>query len=70
MTAGESITVECPECGDHFQDWYRPCANFELDPELADPGSLDCAATATCPQCGCSIRLGVMTADGEMWPRR
>jgi hypothetical protein len=69
MTAGESITVECPKCGDHFQDWWRPCANIELDPDLADPGYLDCAATATCPHCGESIRLGVLTADGDVWHR-
>ena len=49
MTAGESITVECPECGDHFQDWWRPCANLELDPELADPGYLDCAGAGDVP---------------------
>jgi phage terminase large subunit GpA-like protein len=67
MTAGEPITVECPKCGDHFKDWFRQCANLELDPDLADPGYLDCAATATCPHCGCSIRLGVLTADGDVW---
>jgi hypothetical protein len=70
MAASESITVECPKCGDHFQDWFRPCANLEVDPELADPGYLDCAATATCPHCGKTIRLGVLTADGDVWRRR
>ena len=68
--ASESITVECPKCGNHFQDWWRPCANLELDPDLGDPGYLDCAATATCPACGTSIRLGVLTADGDVWRRR
>ena len=52
MAGSEPITVECPKCGDHFQDWWRQCANIELDPDLADPGYLDCAATATCPHCG------------------
>ena len=70
MTAGESITVECPECGEHFQDWWRPSANFEADPDLADPGYLDCAATATCTHCGRTIRLGVLTADGGVFRRR
>ena len=70
MSATESITVECPKCGDHFQDWWRPCANLEADPELADPGYLDCAGTATCPHCGKTIRLGVLTADGGVWRRR
>jgi endogenous inhibitor of DNA gyrase (YacG/DUF329 family) len=70
MAATESITVECPRCGDHFQDWWRPCANLEADPDLGDPGYLDCAATATCPHCGKTIRLGVMTADGDVWHRR
>ncbi len=70
MTPGEPITVECPECGDHFQDWWRPCANLEQDPELADPGFLDCAGLATCPRCGGSTRLGVLTADGDVWRHR
>jgi hypothetical protein len=69
VRGSESITVECPKCGDHFQDWWRPCANIELDPDLADPGYLDCAAVATCPGCGTSIRLGVLTADGDVWRR-
>jgi len=59
MAKSESITVECPKCGDHFQDWWRPCANLEFDPELGDPGYLDCAAIATCPHCGETIRLGL-----------
>ena len=70
VTASEPITVECPKCGDHFEDWWRPCANLELDPELGDPGYLECAATATCPHCGKTIRLGVLTADGDVWRRR
>jgi hypothetical protein len=69
MAATEAITVECPKCGDHFKDWWRPCANLESDPDLADPGYLDCAATATCPHCGKTIRLGVLTADGDVWRR-
>jgi pimeloyl-ACP methyl ester carboxylesterase len=49
---------------------FLPGPNLELDPELADPGYLDCAATATCPHCGKTIRLGVLTADGDVWRRR
>ena len=49
MAATESITVECPKCGDHFQDWWRPCANLEVDPELGDPGYLDCAGDGDLP---------------------
>jgi hypothetical protein len=59
MRAG-SVIVECPGCGTRFEDWWRPCADLDCDPELADPGFLDCAATATCPRCGEEIRLGVM----------
>jgi hypothetical protein len=55
-------TVECPGCGTRFDDWWRPCAELDCDPELADPGYLDCAATATCPRCGDEIRLGVIAA--------
>jgi hypothetical protein len=65
-----AITVECPGCGEHFQDWWRPCTNFEADPELADPGYLDCAADATCPHCGGTVRLGVLATDEGVWRRR
>jgi len=70
MSGGEPITVECPKCGDHFEDWWRPCANLDTDPDLGDPGYLDCAATATCPHCGCSIHLGLLSGGGEHWERR
>jgi predicted RNA-binding Zn-ribbon protein involved in translation (DUF1610 family) len=58
----DSPIVECPSCGTRFEDWWRPCADMDLDcdPELGDPGFLDCAATATCPRCGEEIRLGVL----------
>ena len=55
------VTVECPGCGTRFEDWWRPSAVLDCcDPELADPGYLDCAATTTCPQCGEEIRLGLI----------
>jgi endogenous inhibitor of DNA gyrase (YacG/DUF329 family) len=69
MPATDSITVECPACGDHFQDWWRQCANLGLDPELGDPGYLECAATATCPHCGTAVRLGLLSADGGVLRR-
>lgn len=69
MGATQSNTVECPGCGLHFQDWWRPCSNFEADPELADPGSLACAADATCPHCGETVRLGVLSTDEGIWRR-
>jgi hypothetical protein len=34
--------------------------DLDCDPELGDPGFLDCAATATCPRCGEEICLGVL----------
>ena len=60
MPPATSITVECPGCGAHFQDWWRPSADVDCDPELGDPGYLDCAATAACPRCGEEIRLGMI----------
>ena len=69
MGASESISVECPKCGVHFQDYWRPCANLEADPELGDPGYLDCHADATCPHCGGTVRLGLVSADTGLWRR-
>ena len=53
----------------HFQDYWRPCANLEADPELGDPGYLDCHADATCPHCGGTVRLGLVTGDTGLWRR-
>jgi uncharacterized protein (UPF0212 family) len=56
----DSPIVECPSCGTRFEDWWRPCADSDCDPELADPGFLESAGTSTCPHCGEEIHLGVL----------
>lgn len=54
-------SVECPECGHIFEDWYRPSINADLDPEMAtDAEYMRQATTATCPSCGQVAELGVL----------
>jgi hypothetical protein len=68
----EQITVECPGCGYCFVEWTPPAAvELELgcDPQLADPGFLGCAVTATCPRCGHGVRVGgALPPERTHWP--
>jgi hypothetical protein len=68
----EQSTVECPSCGCCFVEWTPPAAvelGLGCDPQLADPGFLGSAVTATCPQCGRGVRLGrALPAEHTRWP--
>ncbi|GIW41430.1 MAG: hypothetical protein KatS3mg076_2007 [Candidatus Binatia bacterium] len=44
------IWVVCPECGQRYQDWYRPSINLTLD--SFDEEYLREATTSKCPECG------------------
>jgi hypothetical protein len=46
----EEITVQCPQCKNHYKDWLRASINLDLDEEFDDE-YLDAASSATCPQC-------------------
>jgi predicted RNA-binding Zn-ribbon protein involved in translation (DUF1610 family) len=58
------IDVRCPACGTEYETWHRPSINLDLDPGMADPAYLDEASTATCPNCGLKVRLGVLVVAG------
>ena len=45
----EDITVQCPKCGNLYEDWYRGSVNLDLDP--FDDEYLDQCSSATCPEC-------------------
>jgi hypothetical protein len=67
--SGERITVECAKCGRCFEDWTHGPVDLEmeLDPDLADPGFIQAACTATCPHCGCSTCLGSPGVEPGLW---
>jgi endogenous inhibitor of DNA gyrase (YacG/DUF329 family) len=59
----EKLTVECPKCGRVYEDWHRRSVNVGLDPSLADEEYLRETSTATCPDCGHTVEIGILIAD-------
>ena len=64
----ETIAVDCPACGQRYEDWYRASVNADLDPSLAadDEYMRECS-TATCPQCSHVVDLAVLVVEGDVW---
>ena len=71
----EEITVECPKCGHHYEDWIRGSVNLDLDP--FDSDYLESCSTATCPKCQHKVNLDVLVVedgvftwepDAPTWP--
>ncbi|MDZ7956372.1 MAG: ribosomal protein L7/L12 [Aulosira sp. DedQUE10] len=52
------ITVECPQCGQYYDAWYRASLNFQL--ENFDDEYIERISTSTCPHCSCKASLGVL----------
>jgi predicted RNA-binding Zn-ribbon protein involved in translation (DUF1610 family) len=62
----EDVTVECPNCGTIYTDWWRPSINASLDPEMAaDREYMEAASTATCPDCGWTVGFEVLIASRD-----
>jgi C4-type Zn-finger protein len=57
----EEITVECPKCGHHYEDWFRASVNLDLDP--FDAEYLESCSTATCPECRHKVNLDVLLVE-------
>ena len=55
----EKIMVQCPKCGNDYEDWYRASINLMLDD--FDEDYLRQASTATCPVWKHTVDLGVLT---------
>ena len=57
----ENITVQCPQCGHLYEDWFRASVNLDLDP--FDSEYVEECATATCPKCHRKVDLGVLVVE-------
>ena len=57
------ITIECRNCLQEYEDWYRPPVNIALDP--ADDTPPERARRSTCPSCGSTIEHGLMLVREE-----
>ena len=61
----EEITVECPKCGNLYEDWYRASVNLDLDD--FDEEYLDQCSSATCPECQHKVNLDVLVVEGGVF---
>jgi hypothetical protein len=59
----EPITIQCPECGHTFNDWYRPSVNLGLDD--FDEDYLNECSSAICPACGHKVDIDILLAEFE-----
>jgi predicted RNA-binding Zn-ribbon protein involved in translation (DUF1610 family) len=64
-TPPKQITVQCPDCGRQYEDWYRASINLDLDD--FDESYLREASTATCPDCGSVVELSTLVVKGGIW---
>ncbi len=59
----ERITVQCPQCGGQFEDWYRASLNLAI--EDFDESYIEEAGSATCPTCKHTIKLDTLIVREE-----
>lgn len=65
----EQIIVQCPGCEKHYQDWWRPSVNLDLDD--FDEEYLEQVSTATCPKCGLKVNLDTLiVGPNDIWMAR
>ena len=57
----EDITVQCPKCGQHYEDWIRRSVNLDLDP--FDSEHVEQCSTATCAECHHKVDLDVLIVE-------
>jgi endogenous inhibitor of DNA gyrase (YacG/DUF329 family) len=60
----EEIEVQCPRCNKTYRDWYRGSFNPDLG-ETWSEEYMRQATTATCPDCGHVVELGILIVRGE-----
>lgn len=60
----ECIEVECPECRNRYETYFRGSMNLSLDD--FDPDYVESMSTGTCPMCQHKVALGslVVRPDG------
>jgi len=61
----EKVVVECPSCGNRYEDWHRASINLDLDD--FDEEYLREASTATCPKCRHVVELDTLILTGDVW---
>ena len=59
----ENIMVRCPGCMHEYEDWHRASLNLALD--NFDDDYIREASTATCPNCGKVVNLGVLIVGSD-----
>lgn len=58
----QRITVDCPECRELYEAWWRPSINLSLGEAWTDEEMAE-AATARCPSCRHVVELEALIVD-------
>ena len=61
----QQITLECPRCGERYEDWFRASLNLDLD-DFSDEYVRE-ATSATCPRCGHIVELDSLVVRDGIW---
>jgi predicted RNA-binding Zn-ribbon protein involved in translation (DUF1610 family) len=61
----QRIVVECPECGERYEAWFRASMNLDLEDFSED--DMREASTATCRSCGHVVELGSLIVEDGVW---
>jgi hypothetical protein len=59
----EKITIQCPRCGEVYEDWYRATVNLGLDD--FDEEYLRQCSTAACPKCGHEVKFDLLVVERD-----
>jgi hypothetical protein len=63
----QEITVQCPQCGQIYKDWWRPSINLSLGERFSDE-YLEEASTSTCPTCHYKVRHSLLVIrENGLW---
>lgn len=61
----EKIEILCENCGNLYEDWYRPSLNSDL--ENFDKDYLDEASSAVCPKCNFKVFFDTLTVKDRIF---
>jgi predicted RNA-binding Zn-ribbon protein involved in translation (DUF1610 family) len=59
----EKITIQCPRCGEVYEDWYRATVNRGLDD--FDEEYLRQCFKAACPKCGHEVKFDLLVVERD-----
>lgn len=59
----EKITIQCPRCGEVYEDWHRASVNLGLD-DFDEEYLRECSVAA-CPRCRNEVKFDLLVVDRD-----